>query len=320
MTDENPIAPEPGRGDASLDRMEASLNKVFVGRQGIRAGWRLLVYVVIVAVISGVLMLTLIKKFGPPTGTPGPFQLMGQEVVSFAAVFAAAAIMALIERRKIGAYGLPAIEIFGRKFWLGFLFGLLEIGALIGLITAFHGYSFGTLALAGNAILKWGLFHLILFTFVGLFEEFLFRGYVQYTLTDGIGFWPAAILLSVLFGGVHLRNPGEGWVGAAGVVTVALLFCFSLKRTGNLWYAVGLHASFDWGETYLFSVPNSGVVLQGHLSHSLLHGPSWLTGGTVGPEGSVFCFLTLGLQFLVVNWLFPARKTEVAPDAVPVES
>jgi len=229
-------------------------------------------------------------------------------VLGFAVAFGAAAIMSLIERRKVGEYGLPLSDAFGRKFWLGFLFGLLEITALMVLIGSFGGYSFGALALQGNAILKWGLLHLLLFTFVGLFEEFLFRGYMQYTLADGIGFWPAAILLSLLFGGIHLGNPGEGVVGAAGVVMVALLFCFSLKRTGNLWYAVGLHASFDWGETYLFSVPNSGVVMQGHLSNSVLHGPTWLTGGTVGPEGSVFCFLTLALQFLVVNWLFPAKK------------
>ena len=152
------------------------------------------------------------------------------------------------------------------------------------------------------------LFHLVMFTFVGLFEEFLFRGYMQYTLADGIGFWPAAVVLSLLFGGAHLGNPGEGWVGAASVVLIALFFCFSLKRTGNLWYAVGLHASFDWGETYLYSVPNSGTFMAGHLSDAVLKaGPKWLTGGTVGPEGSVFCFLTILLQFLVVMWLFPGE-------------
>jgi uncharacterized protein len=140
----------------------------------------------------------------------------------------------------------------------------------------------------------------------------LFRGYTQYTLGEGIGFWPAAVALSLLFGGAHLSNPGEGWVGAASVVMIALFFCFSLKRTGNLWYAVGLHASFDWGETFLYSVPNSGAVMEGHLSNAVLQaGPKWLTGGTVGPEGSVFCFLTVLLQFLVVMWLFPAKKNEV---------
>ena len=309
MTEEKPL-PE---ATAVLTQPEAAMARktnVFVGEQGLRAGWRLLVYVVIVAASSGAITMAVVKFLGPPRRVQGPWGLLGQEVTGFAVAFGAAWIMSLLERRRVGEYGLPASEMFGKKFWLGMLFGLAEIAALMALISAFGGYSFGEMALQGSAVFKWGLLYLMGFTIAGLFEEFLFRGYMQYTLSYGFGFWPAAILLSMLFGGTHLSNPGEGWVGAAGVVVVGLLFCFTLKRTGNLWYAVGLHASFDWGETYLFSVPNSGVVMSGHLSNSVLHGPTWLTGGTVGPEGSVFCFLTLGLQFLVVMWLFPAKKSE----------
>lgn len=284
----------------------------FVGKNGLRAGWRLLIYVLIIASCSVAITMAIRAIFHPRRGVaPGVWAQLAQEVLGFALAFGAAIIMGLIERRPVGAYGLPAREMFASKFWLGFLFGLLEITVLIGLITVFGGYSFGSLALHGNQIFLWGLFHLVLFTFVGLFEEFLFRGYTQYTLAEGIGFWPAALALSLLFGGAHLGNPGEGWVGAASVVMIALFFCFSLKRTRNLWYAVGLHASFDWGETFLYSVPNSGTFMQGHLSDSILKaGPKWLTGGTVGPEGSVFCFLTILLQFLVVMWLFPAKKDE----------
>jgi len=319
MTDQNPA---PGSADeVSLGGQtpKAKMN-LFIGPNGLRAGWRLLIYVLIVVAFSAVINITVRKFVGPQRGTPGVRAQFLQEMVGFAVVFGAAAILSKIERRRLGDYGLPASEMFGRKFWLGFLLGLVEVSLLIGLIGAFGGYSFGPLALEGGAILKWGMFHLVLFTFVGLFEEFLFRGYMQYTLADGIGFWPAAFILSVVFGGVHLGNPGEGWVGAAAVVLVALFFCFTLKRTGNLWCAVGLHASFDWGETFLYSVPDSGIVMQGHLSNSLLHGPKWLTGGSVGPEGSVFCFLTIGLQFLVVMWLFPAKKSERTSEAPVFQS
>ena len=255
-----------------------------------------------------------------PHGAPGlptPSHLLIQELLSFAAVFGCALIMSKIERRSPGVYGLPLAEAFGKKFWLGMLLGLVEVSLLVGLISAFGGYSFGSLALSRAAIVRWGLFHLLLFTVVGFFEEFTFRGYTQFTLGDGIGFWPAAIFLSLGFGAVHLSNPGEGLIGAASVVLVGLFFAFTLFRTGNLWYAVGLHASFDWGETFLYSVPDSGTVMAGHLSNSLLHGPKWLTGGSVGPEGSVFCFLTIGLQFLVVMWLFPKQKAtaEIATPA-----
>jgi uncharacterized protein len=294
-------------GQSTLSSPPPSPTSLFHNEHGLRAGWRLLVYLLLVLAGGVIVMLGLRLFLTPKRGVPMAMILLSQEVVGFALVYGAALVMSRVERRSVGAYGLPMSEALGGKFWLGFLFGLLEVSLLIGLIAAFGGYSFGSLALHGSELVQWGLFHLLLFFFVGLFEEFLFRGYMQYTLADGIGFWPAAVLLSVLFGGLHLGNPGEGLVGAAGVVVVAIFFCFTLKRTGNLWYAVGLHASFDWGETYLFSVPNSGTTMQGSLSHSVLHGPTWLTGGTVGPEGSVFCFLTMALQFLMVIWLFPRK-------------
>ena len=111
---------------------------------------------------------------------------------------------------------------------------------------------------------------------------------------------------------MHLLNPGEGWVGAAGVVSIGLIFALGLRRTGNLWMVVGLHAAFDFGETFLYSVPNSGIVFDGHLSDASLHGPKWLTGGSVGPEGSVFSFLTMAILAIAIHFLFPAKKAEAA--------
>jgi uncharacterized protein len=285
---------------------------IFLGEHGLRSGWRLLIYLLIIIVVSTVLNITVRHFRGQPSGTPSPANLLISEIVNFASAFGAAFVMSRIERRPMGAYGLPASDAFRKNFWLGILLGLCEVSLLIGMIGLFGGYSFGPLALTGQEALRWAGFYGIFFLFVGFFEEFLFRGYMQFTLGDGIGFWAAAFVLSALFGAVHLGNPGEGWVGALSVFAIGMFFAFTLYRTGNLWYAVGLHASFDWGESYLYSVPDSGVVLPGHLSNALLHGPKWLTGGSVGPEGSVFCFLTIGLQFLVVMALFPKKKERAA--------
>jgi len=290
-------------------------NPVLFNDRGLRAGWRLLIYILLVVAFSAAINLLVRTIHTPTHRPPTPAVELVQEMVGFFVVFGCALIMSRIERRSPGEYGLPLAEAFGRKFWLGMLFGLVEICVLMGLISAFGGYSFGSLALSSSGILHWGLLHLVLFTFVGFFEEFLFRGYSQFTLADGIGFWPAAIILSLGFGALHLGNPGEGPVGAASVALVGIFFAFTLYRTGNLWYAVGLHATFDWGETFLFSVPNSGTFMEGHLSNSILHGAKWLTGGSVGPEGSVFCFLTMGLQFLVVMWLFPKKNTTAESEA-----
>jgi CAAX protease family protein len=294
---------------------------VFLNEQGLRAGWRIGVYIFLV-VFCGFVVTFLFRTFyhGPRTGPPSAPLLFLQESLSFAIAFLPAWFMAWLERRPVGDYGLPLRSAFGGHFWKGCALGIAEIGVLMGLIAAFHGYSFGSLNLSGTAIYKWAIFWLFFFILVGLFEEFLFRGYLQFTLADGIGFWPAAWILSLTFGGLHRLNGGESWVGAAGVAMIALIFSFTLRRTGNLWFVVGWHAAFDFGETFLFSVPNSGQVFEGHLSNSTLHGPTWLTGGTVGPEGSVFSFITMAAAALLIHKAFPDRKSANAPLAAPVRS
>ena len=308
--DPEPLAEPSSTPPFQVQPPEGILNKIFLNEKGLRAGWRLLIYAAFVAALFFGASVVLRQYVRPSRGVFSPGYLFMQEAFSFVAIFAAALIMARIERRSVGEYGLPLRGAFGKLFWQGCLIGLIEVSALVGLIAAFGGYSFGGLAVHGDELLRWGLLWAVFFVLVGLFEEFLFRGYLQYTLGDGIGFWPSAVVLSCLFGAVHLANPGEGWVGAAGVVAIGLIFAFALRRTGNLWLVVGWHASFDFGETFLYSVPNSGIVFQGHLSNATLLGAKWLTGDTVGPEGSVFSFLTMGILAIAIHFLFPANKAE----------
>jgi membrane protease YdiL (CAAX protease family) len=290
------------------------IGQLFLNPDGLRAGWRLLMYVVFVAIIFLTLK-TVSMQFWK--STPGVFSygsIFLSELIGFVSVFGAAVAMSFVDRRAIGVSGLPVRGAFGKLFWQGCLLGIIEISLLMGLISAFGGYSFGPLALHGAEILRWAVLWALCLLFVGLFEEFLFRGYSLFTLTTGIGFWPAAILLSLLFAGVHLQNSGEGRVGVAAVFVVGMLWCFSVRRTGSLWFAVGMHAAFDFGETFLYSVPDSGMLLPGHLSSATLQGPAWLTGGSVGPEASGFDFLLLFISFYVIHRLYPASPSQTHND------
>lgn len=281
---------------------------VFLNKKGLRAGWRLLIYAAIFLALLLASAFVLGLFLHPARGVFSATAQFSAEFSSFLAAFLAAWVMSRIEQCPLGGYGLPGQGAFGKEFWVGCLFGLFEICLLVGLIAVLGGYSFGTLAEHGGAIAKWAIYWASFFLVVGFFEEFFFRGYTLYTLADGIGFWPAAFALAACFGGVHLRNSGEGWVGVLGVVLVGLFWSFTLKRTGSLWFALGMHASFDFGETFLFSVPDSGMIFPGHLSNATLHGPNWLTGGTPGPEGSGFNFLILIAFFFIFDRLYPGRK------------
>lgn len=303
--------PEPAPPPPSL------LRRIFVGRGGIRPGWRcaifFLLFVAFLIVELGVL--THISDFGQRyklarAGTITPRFEVIFELAQFAAALLAAAIMGRIEKRKLGSYGIPLQGAFGKNFWIGILWGLGFMSAELLLIHALGGFTYGTFALAGAALLKYAAIWAVGFTLVGLAEEYVFRGYAQFTLGNSIGFWPAAILLSAAFGAAHLFNAGEGWIGALSVMVFALFACFTLRRTGNLWFAIGFHAAGDYAESFIYSVPDSGNLVPGHLLHSSFHGSKWLTGGSIGPEGSLLVFAMFALSFLLFAWLYPAKAPE----------
>jgi len=284
-------------------------NTIFRGPNGIRVGWRALIFLAIVGalltLVSIIVVLIAHGRLGALSQlTPAGLALSEGSIFLLTAI--PALIMSRVEHRKFSQYGLPLRHAFQQDFWIGSLVGFLAIsGCLLG-IFLFRGFHLTGLAIHGTtvftAMAKWGLAFII----VGLAEEFSFRGYLQYTLTTGMGFWPSAVLLSALFGFAHASNPGESRTGLLSVFLFGLLFCLFLRRTGNLWWAVGFHAGWDWGQTFFYGVPDSGIIANNNLFNSNLSGPAWVTGGTVGPEASVFAPITL----LVVAVWFTRRYRE----------
>ena len=284
-------------------------NPVFFNKQGLRSGWRVLVYVCLVALLFYGVEGALVSSFLSAQNQFKVSTIIVGEAMFFLAVYGAALLMARVEGRPSALYGLPLKEAFGKRFWQGALIGIGEISLIVGCMAAFHAYSFGPLAFHGAKILQWGILWLVAAMLIALPEEFLFRGYLQFTLADGIGFWPAAFATSLFFALIHRTNPGENWFGVANIFFTGLLWAFTLRRTGSLWLPVGWHAAFDFGESFLYSVPNSGGIFEGHLSNATVaHGRAWLTGGDVGPEGSLLAFLTIGLGVVLIHFLFPAPE------------
>jgi len=233
--------------------------------------------------------------------------MMGEFCVLLAALIPAW-VMGRFEQRSLGDYGLPRRGAFGKQFWVGVVWGLVALSVLLFAIRGAGDFTLGGLALHGPRILKYAAFWGVVFLIVGFFEEFLFRGYTLFTLTQGMGFWPSALLLSAIFGGVHLGNAGEAWIGALAAGMIGLFFCLTVRRTGSLWFAVGFHAAWDWAESYLYSVPDSGSVAPGHLLNSSFHGSRWITGGSVGPEGSVFVLVLIVVMWVVFERVYPEAK------------
>jgi len=281
---------------------------IFVGQEGLRPGWRIFLYIGMGTIVFFVL--SSFEHVIPDRGSGFLWEaLYIQTVLAISSVLPALA-MSKIENCHFCAYGLGLRRIRPGLFCSGLIWGLAAISVLMLLMRSVGVFSFGTLGLHGARILKFAFFWGFFFLLVGIFEEFTFRGYTQFTVSQSMGFWPAAVLLSLMFGALHLiGNVGETWLGSLCAAVIGLFFCFTLRRTGSLWFAVGMHASWDWGESYLYSVPDSGGMVTGHLLQSSFHGSRWLTGGTVGPEGSVLVFLVIGAAWMVFDRVYSSNNS-----------
>ena len=80
-----------------------------------------------------------------------------------------------------------------------------------------------------------------------LAEELMFRGYPFQRLVEAIGAGGAIVVFSVLFGVVHLMNPGANPWGLLNTVVIGVVLSVAYLRTRALWLPWGIH--FAWNAT-----------------------------------------------------------------------
>ena len=279
-----------------------------MGSNGIRAGWRILIYFAIAFAIGFILHKLRGHHPHQDTGLEKPLPTIWQEWRAFVIFAFSAWVMSRIEKQPWGNYGMPWRNAFRSHFWIG---ALLGFGALSCVMLSLHlagCYYIDGLALTGTEIWKYAVLWLVAFLGVGFFEEFVSRGYLQYTLASGTGFGWASLITASLFTLGHYSNSGETVLGLIDVFLFGLLACFIWWRTGSLWLAVGFHAFWDWGLSFFYSVPDSGYPAFGHLFNIRLAGPAWLSGGSAGPEGSVINLAFDLLYFVIIALAFPSPR------------
>jgi uncharacterized protein len=283
------------------------LRWVFMGADGLRAGWGVLLFIVLYVVflmVMGRVLRPFLREARHLNVLPMRLALI-TEFAQFLPTILATAIMAFIERRAILAYGYQGTAK-AVRFFSGLAWGFIALSVFVLTLWKAHLLAFDGELLHGGDILKYALGWGVVFLMVAFFEESTLRGYLQFTLTRGIGFWWGALLLSLLFGFSHGTNPGETPVGLFAAAAIGLIFCLSLWYTGSLWWAVGFHASWDWAESYLYGTSDSGLVVRGHLLGEHPIGPRLWSGGTTGPEGSLLVlFLIVIAAILMRLWWGP---------------
>jgi uncharacterized protein len=296
----------------------STLRKIFVGKDGLRAGWSLLIFIAIFAAIAFCVRIIGHKLYPAPPQPGAEFSpALGYfaESLNFGLTLVVTWIMSKIERRPISVYGFGDKRKL-RHFLVGLGWGVACLSVLVLTLWKTGLLVINSRMLAGSDVFRYGAIWLGVFLLLALAEEYLTRGYLQYTLTRGLaglyqwafktrhgealGFWSSAIVFSILFGLGHSNNVGESPIGELAAGLAGLVFCFSLWRTGSLWWAVGFHTSWDWAQSFLYGVPDSGLMIQHHLLATHPAGKPILSGGTTGPEGSIFIIAILALVSLII--------------------
>jgi membrane protease YdiL (CAAX protease family) len=319
--------------DTSLASSEQSLppqpssilHKIFIGAEGLRAGWAILIFVALMAAsLRGVnaighLMHLILKTGAADTNITPTFAFIA-ESMPFLATLLVTWIMSRIERRPNSTYGLGGSHRLSH-FVTGLAWGVTCLSLLVFTLWKTGLLVIDARLLFGSDALRYGALWLLSFLMVGLLEEYLTRGYLQYTLTRGLagfykwalktrhsealGFWTAALIFSFLFGLGHGKNPGESPIGLLAAGLAGMVFCLSLWRTGSLWWAIGFHASWDWAQSFLYGVADSGTMVKFHLLATHPVGKPLLSGGATGPEGSIFVIAILFFVSLIILFTLP---------------
>lgn len=140
-------------------------------------------------------------------------------------------------------------------------------------------------------------------------EELLLRGYIFAVLRESVGARWTLISTSVVFGLLHIPNPGSDAQSIAIVMFAGFFLGSVFLATRSLYAATAAHFVWNWFMAAALHTPVSGLPVGTPDYQVVDSGPDWLTGGTWGPEGG---FAAVVGMFVVLIYLHarPLRRME----------
>jgi membrane protease YdiL (CAAX protease family) len=290
-----------------MDRETISAaRQVFAGRGGLWAVWGAALFLVVYSSLDAIVGRLLDQFYALRVVGPVPLSTaLIREAIGLAVVLGSTWVMSKVMRRGFRSYGYMGHNS-GMRLGTGAAWGFTSLSALILCMWLTGHLVFDGSALRLESALTLGAGWGLVFLMIGILEESLFRGFLQHTLADGVGFWWATLTVSGAFILWHVRNADESTVGLLSTGAGSLLFSLSLWYTRSLWWAIGFHAGWDWGQSFFYGTPDSGVRIKSFLLRQHPQGNPMWSGGTVGPEGSLFLFPLLCL-LCVGMWLWWGR-------------
>ncbi|MBN1314719.1 MAG: CPBP family intramembrane metalloprotease [Anaerolineales bacterium] len=222
----------------------------------------------------------------------------------------------LLDHRSFSDYGLHI----NKEWWLDLGFGLV-LGAtlmtVIFIIELAAGWvtitDFMYRARPANSFMINILYPVLLFLSVGMYEELLARGYLLKNLAEGLNLpaigsknalFLAWFISSIVFGLVHLTNPGASFGSTMNLILAGLFLGLGTILTGELAIPIGLHITWNFFQSSVFGFPVSGISPGATIISTSQRGPEFMTGGAFGPEAGLMGVGAIILGSLaIIQWL-----------------
>ena len=264
----------------------------------LRAPWRILLFIVALFIAVAV-AITLEAFLDSAALAAGYRPLVSEWGFALGAILATAAMLFWVEHKSWDYVGLDSRaarpELIGRYA----LLGILAI-AIPSLLLMALGQLRAVAAAPGSWWAATGL------TFANLLpaaagEELLLRGYIFAVLREAIGWRWTLIATSVVFGLLHVPNPGADAESVLLVMLAGFFLGAVLLATRSLYAAIAAHFGWNWAMAAGLHTPVSGIPVLAPDYRVIDAGPDWLTGGGWGPEGGLAAAVSM---FSVVVYIY----------------
>ena len=271
------------------------LSKIFFSPSELRlrAGWRLLIQVMLQILLTAIAGLVIFLPYSLLSGRTAlsglPFLTISEGIEFLTILLSIILVRHYIDKRSFVNLGLQM----DKKTVLDILTGIGITFIMMGLIF-FSEWRLGWISIVSfawnvepvqNVIAQVVLFFLV-FILVAWNEELMSRGYHLQTIASGLNLFWGLVISSVIFGALHLANPNATWIGALGIFFAGLFLGYAYIRTKKLWLSIGLHIGWNFFEGVVFGFPVSGLDIY-HMTRLNVSGPDLWTGGNFGPEAGL---------------------------------
>lgn len=265
----------------------SGIDAVLYGPYGLRAGWRILAYLLL-AFGMGAVLASAAAAVGGRIAQWSTFP-----VLLGAATLAGWGMLLLVDRRSPEALGFAFEPAAVRDSAVGLGVGGAMLAGAVALLAVASMARWvadeGTVPEYVAALATSFLF----FAVAAAAEEAMFRGYAFQALVQGIGVWPAVLGSSALFAFAHAGNNHVTPVALANIFLAGVMLAVAYLRTRSLWFATAVHLGWNWTMASLLDFPVSGFVRDMPLYTARETGPDWMTGGAFGPEAGLAASLTI---------------------------